>query len=84
MNAQEQVPDEEGNPFLDELAAAVKADLELIANSRADDADPGTPGQWLDDPEEVQLEETELHSLLGAVETLEPDHRRDPGDTSSR
>ena len=53
-------------PALDELAAEVEADLELIANSRPDAAEPETPDRWLDDPEEVQVEETDLRSLLGA------------------
>ncbi|TCC49109.1 hypothetical protein E0H75_21485 [Kribbella capetownensis] len=83
MNTQDQVPDEEGDPLLDELVVAIEADLELIVNSRADDADPGTPDQWLDDPEEVQVEETDLRSLLSAAEALEPDRRHDPGDASS-
>ena len=83
MSTQKQVPEEEGDPLLDELAVAVEADLELIAKSRGDDTDPGTPGEWLADPEEVQLEETDLRSLLSAVEALEPDRRHDPGDASS-
>jgi NADH dehydrogenase len=69
-------------PALDELAAEVEADLELIANNRPDDSE--TPDHWLVDPEEVQLEETDLRSLQGAVEALQDDPRHDPGDASPR
>lgn len=88
MSTDGQLPDEESNPILDELAAEVEADLELIANSRPDDAEPETPDQWLVDPEEVQLEETDLHSLQRGVETLRHDRSHDPshdpGDASPR
>jgi hypothetical protein len=84
MNTDGQLPDDERGPVLDELAAEVEADLELIANSRPDDTEPETPDQWLDDPEEVQVEETDLRSLLGAVEALQVDPPHDPGDASAR
>jgi hypothetical protein len=44
---------------------------------------PETPDQWLDDPEEVQVEETDLRSLLGAVEALQVDPPRDPGGAAA-
>ncbi|TCC56376.1 hypothetical protein E0H73_32305 [Kribbella pittospori] len=74
---------EEDDPVLDELEVEVEADLDLIVKSRGDDTDPEPPSQWLVDPEEVQLEETDLGSLLGAVETLKGDHRDHPGAASS-
>jgi NADH dehydrogenase len=70
--------------LLGELAAEVEADLELIANSRPADAESETPDHWLVDPEEVQLEETDLRSLQGAVESLQDDPRNNPGDASPR
>lgn len=84
MNPDGQLPDGELGPVLDELAAEVEADLELIANSRPDAAEPETPDRWLDDPEEVQVEETDLCSLLGAVEALQVDPPHDPGDAAAR
>jgi hypothetical protein len=84
MNTDRQLPDDERVPVLDELAAGVEADLERIANSRPDDTEPETPDQWVDDPEEVQVEETDLRSLLGAVEALQVDPPRDPGDAAAR
>ncbi|WP_432877072.1 hypothetical protein ACQPYH_27980 [Kribbella sp. CA-245084] len=84
MNTDGQLPDDERGPVLDELAAEVEADLGLIANSRPDDVEPETPDQWLDDPEEVQVEETDLRSLLGAVEGLQGDPPHDPGDAAAR
>jgi hypothetical protein len=81
MNTHKHGTGEEGDSSLDELAVAIEADLELILRSKTDD--PGTPDQWRDDPEEVQLEETDLHSLQGAVEALEPELRRDAGDAAS-
>jgi hypothetical protein len=83
MNTDGQLPDDERGPVLDELAAEVEADLELIANSRPDGAEPETADQWLDDPEEVQVEETDLRSLLGAVEALQVDPPRDPGGAAA-
>lgn len=80
MNADGQLPDEERELVLEELEAEVEADLALIANSRAVGAESETPDQWRDDPEEVQVEETDLHSLLGAVEALET---RDRGDATT-
>jgi hypothetical protein len=71
MNTDGQLPDDERGPALEELKAEVEADLELIANSRCGAASSGTPEEWVDDPEEVQVEETDLRSLLGAVEALE-------------
>jgi hypothetical protein len=84
MSTEGQLPDEERKPVLDKLAAEVEVDLELIARSRSEDAETERPDQWLVDPEEVQLEETDLRSLLGAVETLADDPRHDPGDASPR
>lgn len=77
MNTDGQLPDDERGPVLEELEAKVAADLELIANSRRHDASSETPDQWLDDPEEVQVAETDLRSLLGAVEALEVDPPHD-------
>ena len=65
------------------LEVEVDADLELIAASGVDEADPGPPGRWQFDPAEVQEEEVELRSLRGAIEALEADHGRDPGSTVS-
>jgi hypothetical protein len=84
MNTDGRLPDDEHRPVLDELAAEVEADLELIANSRPDGAEPETPDQWLDDPEEVQVEETDLRSLFGAVEALQVGPPHDPGDAAAR
>jgi hypothetical protein len=78
MNTDGQLPDDQRKPVLEELEAEVEADLALIANSRPDDAAaPETPDRWLDDPEEVQVEETDLRSLLGAVQALEAEPPRD-------
>lgn len=77
MNTDGQLPDDDRGPVLGELAADVEADLELIANSRRGGVEAETPDHWLDDPEEVQVEETDLRSLLGAVEALEVDPPRD-------
>jgi hypothetical protein len=83
MNTEEQPPEEKSNPLLDELAIEVEADLQLIANSRVDGADPGTPDHWLDDPEEVQVEEIDFRSLQTAVESLEPHPHHNHGDAPS-
>jgi hypothetical protein len=76
MGTEEQTPpaDEQAS-LLAELAVEVEADLELIAKSKFDAVDPGPPGQWLADPEEVQVEKTDLRSLQGAVENLQGDDR---------
>jgi hypothetical protein len=71
------------DPVLRDLEVEVDADLELIAASGADDTDPGPPGEWQFDPEEVQDEEVDLRSLRGAIEALEADQRSDPGPTVS-
>lgn len=71
------------DPVLRDLEVEVDADLELIAASGADDADPGPPGEWQFDPEEVQEEEVELRSLRGAIEALETDQQGGPGPAVS-
>ncbi|HET6987480.1 MAG TPA: hypothetical protein VFI00_12735 [Kribbella sp.] len=70
-------------PVLHDLEVEVDADLELIAESGVDDADPGPPGEWQFDPVEAEEEEVELGSLRGAIEALEADQRSDPGSTVS-
>ncbi|WP_329476421.1 hypothetical protein OG555_32780 [Kribbella sp. NBC_01484] len=71
------------DPVLRGLEVEVDADLELIAASGVDEADPGPPAGWQFDPEEVQEEEVELRSLRGAIEALETDHGREPGSALS-
>ena len=71
------------DPALRDLETEVDADLELIAASGVDEADPGPPGGWQFDPEEVQEEEVELHSLRGAIQALETDQGRGPGSALS-
>jgi len=73
----------EDDPVLRDLEIEVDADLELIAASGVDEADPGPPGGWQFDPEEVQEEEVELRSLRGAIEALETDQGRDLGSAIS-
>ena len=64
--------------FLEGLESEVTADL-AMAQAGAPAADT-PPSEWLVDPEEVQVEQTEYTSLLGAVQALETD-RIDPGAT---
>ncbi|MEV0800392.1 hypothetical protein AB0I34_22050 [Kribbella sp. NPDC050281] len=64
--------------FLEGLESEVSADL-AMARAGAPAADT-PPSEWLVDPEEVEVEQTEYTSLLGAVQALETD-RMDPGET---
>lgn len=64
--------------FLEGLEGEVDADLAMLqAGAPAADT---PPSEWLVDPEEVEVEQTEYTSLLGAVQALETD-RTDPGET---
>jgi hypothetical protein len=65
--------------FLEGLESEVNADL-AMAKAGAPAADT-PPSEWLVDPEEVEVEQTEYTSLLGAVQALEAD-RTGPGETS--
>jgi hypothetical protein len=59
------------NAFLEELELNVRSELTVVETSGPDvDADGVPTAQWLLDPY-AQRYEIGLHSLLGAVETME-------------
>lgn len=64
--------------FLEGLESEIVADL-AMAQAGTPAADT-PPSEWLVDPEEVEVEQTDYTSLLGAVQALETD-RTGPGDT---
>ena len=62
---------------LRELEVEVKAELNLAESSRPEEIIEVSSSEWLFDPMDVQREEAGLRSLLGAVEAMEGDDRRD-------
>jgi hypothetical protein len=59
------------NAFLQELELNVRSELATVEASPPEAGDDGLPTvEWLLDPD-IQRYEMSLHSLLGAVETLE-------------
>lgn len=64
--------------FLQELEINVRSELTIVETSQPEiDADGVPTAEWLLDPD-IQRYEIGLHTLLGAVETLENGSR--PGD----
>ena len=64
--------------FLQELEINVRSELTIVETSQPEiDADGVPTAEWLLDPD-IQRYEIGLHTLLGAVETLENGFR--PGD----
>ncbi len=59
--------------FLHELENEVEADLTMVEASHPAEAAVLPPGEWTEDPAEVEWEQTSLRSLLGAVQSLEDD-----------
>ena len=76
------------NPFLYELEVTVRAELTIADTSEPEEQADGVPGdEWPLDPD-VQRYETNLRTLLGAVEALEDasdpgDRTADPGDDTA-
>jgi hypothetical protein len=69
------------NAFIQELELNVRSELTIVETSQPEvDADGVPTVEWLLDPD-VQRYEIGLHTLLGAVETLENGSR--PGDGPS-
>jgi hypothetical protein len=71
-------PTGEGH-FLRGLESEVKAELELVESSRSEEVIELGSAEWLFDPMDAQREEVGLRSLLGAVEAMEGDDRRNDG-----
>jgi len=68
--------------FLDGLEGEVRAEMGVAAASPALDLFATPESEWLVDPAEVQIEQTGLRSLLGAVRALEAPRSR-PGGPGS-
>jgi hypothetical protein len=60
-----------------QLKVEIEVELTLAESSRAEVASGLPTSEWLADPEDTERYEVGLHSLLGAVETLEGDFRPD-------
>ncbi|MEV5705044.1 hypothetical protein [Actinoallomurus sp. NPDC052274] len=57
------------------LEAEIEAELTMAQSSRPEDSAGLPASEWLFDPTDVEREEVELRTLLGAVEGLEGDSR---------
>ena len=73
------------NAFLQELELNVRSELTIVETSQPEVDSDGVPTvEWLLDPD-AQRYEAGLHSLLGAVETLENGFRAgDDPDAAAR
>ena len=65
------------NEFEIEFEAEVRAELDLVASSDAEQVAALPVSEWLFDPADAGREQLGLRNLLGAAEELETDDLRD-------